>query len=159
MTEEQKDAKDIVTLQEYIDTLVELRVTLGTISELMDKISVSEEKQAESMNALASEMKSIKDKIANIELKILLANANGIKKPNGNGNGNGNGNSKNGKNGKKITELDEVNRKMMYELVGKFFVNNWKFFLVIVVLAIIGLTALNIDIPSTLGLKHGPPTP
>lgn len=144
------DANRVVTIQEYIETLVELKVTLGSISDLMDKIGTSEEKQADAIQTLATEMRLIKDKIANIELKILLANSVDIRRT---GPTNGSSNDKKSK-GKLPSDLEELNKKLMYEVVGKFVAKNWKFFLVLAVLAVVGAMALNVDVVQSIGLKQ-----
>lgn len=130
------EKEEVISLQNYIATLVELKVTLGTINELMDNLVKSEEKTAEAMIQLATEMKLIKDKIANIELKILLTNAYELRKnaPNG---------TQNGEKGKRPADpLKEINKKIFYELIGMFIVRNWKFFVLVAILATIGFFAL-----------------
>lgn len=151
MTEKEVDVSEFH--KHYIDTLVAVKTGLQTIADgqkmLYDHISRDSDEQTKIMINMAADIRVMRERFANIELRSMMVSY----KKNGDTNGatNGKGNNGNGKPEKEIprkditAKMDEeeaFDHEMMYRYIGKFISNNWKFIAIVCLLAAVGAIIL-----------------
>ena len=136
----------------YIETLVAVKAGLSTIADgqkaLYEHISRNSDEQTRQLATIAADIRVMRERFSNIEMRSMMVTY----KKNGDGNGHSdqasNGSKDKGKSQSKkdITESleteEDFDREMMYRHVGKFMSSNWKFLLIVSLLAVAGVVML-----------------
>jgi hypothetical protein len=150
---------------QYIETLVAIKTSLSLLHEsqkaLHNKICQNLDEQSKQLISMAADIRLIRERFANIDLRnMMLTYKNGT---NGNSHTQEKSSKKNGKDidlRKQIKEhLDteeELEKELLYRSVGKLISNNWKFILIVFILALIGVIAIFFGPDWVDWLKHIP---